>query len=102
MKRLCSITILLAAICATPLATVSQPIEPPAFEQTDSPVVNVMRGAIEIKTFGIQTYHFHIYSITGQLLKRVALSNGASTIIELPQGCYIVKCEKWSKKVAIC
>lgn len=47
------------------------------------------------------TYNFRVYSITGQVVKRLKLSEGSERI-ELPQGCYIVKCEAWSKKVVVC
>lgn len=45
-------------------------------------------------------FNFRIYSITGQVIKTLKLSEG-SEMIELPQGCYIVKCEVWSKKIII-
>lgn len=45
-------------------------------------------------------FNFRIYSITGQVVKTLKLSEG-SELIELPQGCYIVKCEAWSKKIII-
>ena len=57
-------------------------------------------GALELRVIGSETIHFHIYSITGQLIKRVAIAD-ASVRIELPAGCYIVKCEKWAKKVVV-
>ncbi len=43
---------------------------------------------------------FEIYFITGQRVKSVAIDNG-STTIELPKGCYIVRCPQWSKKVVV-
>lgn len=45
-------------------------------------------------------YHFQIYSITGRLEKSFSLRDGSQTV-DLPQGCYIVRCEKWSKKVIV-
>ena len=45
-------------------------------------------------------FNFRIYSITGQVVKSLKMSEG-SELIELPQGCYIVKCEAWSKKIII-
>lgn len=45
-------------------------------------------------------YHFQVYSITGRLEKSFALSDGVQQV-SLPQGCYIVRCEKWSKKVIV-
>ncbi len=45
-------------------------------------------------------YHFQIYSITGRLEKSFTLRDASQTV-DLPQGCYIVRCEKWSKKVIV-
>lgn len=44
--------------------------------------------------------NFEIYSITGQRVKSVAVSN-ESIKVDLPKGCYIVRCAKWSKKVLV-
>lgn len=44
---------------------------------------------------------FHIYSITGQLVKTIEVGAGGSERVELPRGCYIVKCSRWSKKVMV-
>lgn len=44
--------------------------------------------------------NFEIYSITGQRVKTVAVEN-SSVKVELPNGCYIVRCADWSKKVIV-
>lgn len=44
---------------------------------------------------------FQIYSITGQLVKTVDVSAGSVLTVDLPTGCYIVKCSKWSKKIIV-
>lgn len=43
---------------------------------------------------------FEIYSITGQRLKSATVEGG-TVKVELPKGCYIVRCAKWSKKVIV-
>lgn len=43
---------------------------------------------------------FEIYSITGQRVKVVTVDS-ASVKVELPKGCYIVRCSQWSKKVVV-
>lgn len=59
------------------------------------------RGAIDITCpSNGRTYTFHIYSITGQLIKRVQLTDSAASV-DVPQGCYIVKCDAWVKKVIV-
>lgn len=43
---------------------------------------------------------FEVYSITGQRVKSVTVEN--STVkVDLPKGCYIVRCSQWSKKVIV-
>lgn len=75
--------------------------EAPMVEVVSVPAVTAGQGYIKIvcPSDGV-TYHFNIYSITGRLEKSVALRDG-SQHIDLPQGCYIVRCEKWSKKVLV-
>lgn len=60
----------------------------------------MVRGGIQLSAITSETVHFEIYSITGQLVKAVELRNDSQTI-ELPNGCYIVKCQHWSKKVLV-
>lgn len=43
---------------------------------------------------------FEIYSITGQRVKSVTVEN-TTVKVELPKGCYIVRCASWSKKVIV-
>lgn len=43
---------------------------------------------------------FEIYSITGQRVKSIAVEGGSAKV-DLPKGCYIVRCAKWSKKVVV-
>ncbi len=65
---------------------------------SSEPSMTSRRGAIEITCpVNGHTYTFQIYAITGQLVKRVQLTDTTS-VIEIPQGCYIVKCESWVKK----
>ena len=65
------------------------------------PMVTSHRGAIEISCpVNGRSYTFQIYAITGQLLKKVQLTDTTTTIV-IPQGCYIVKCESWVKKVIV-
>lgn len=64
------------------------------------PTVKINSGNLEISVPDDTIYNFNIYSITGQLVKTLKLSDGTASV-ELPRGCYIVKCEKWSKKIVI-
>ncbi len=66
------------------------------------PTLTVRHGGLEIACPSDgKTYTFQIYSITGQLIKKIQLSEAVS-FVELQKGCYIVKCEAWVKKAVIC
>ncbi len=47
-----------------------------------------------------RTYTFQVYSITGQLVKKFVVSESSVTV-DVPQGCYIIKCEAWVKKAIV-
>ncbi len=67
---------------------------------TASPTIKAGTGYIELIVSIEETTTFYIYSITGQLIKTITVSSG-NTIVELPRGYYIVKCEKWSKQAVV-
>ena len=100
MKRI----LLTAAILAASMSPMLQPvaIAAPAVAaiHTDSPRAVVSQGSVTITAQQDCDAVFEIYSITGQLVKRFKLSAGTATI-ELHKGCYIVRCEGWSKKIVI-
>ena len=68
-----------------------------AINQT--PTVKSVSGGLELNTPDDTTCHFYIFSITGQMVKSLEV-NGCTTI-DLPRGCYIVKCANWSKKMVV-
>lgn len=71
--------------------------------QVDMQEPQVVAGQGYIRLFcpsdGI-VYHFQIYSITGRLERTISFGDGVQQLT-IPQGCYIVRCEKWSKKVIV-
>lgn len=69
-------------------------------QSADAPKLAAAQGCIIITAGTDNSANFDIYSITGQLVKRVHLTEGQIQI-ELPRGCYIVKCERWSKKIVV-
>ena len=97
------LSILLIAIAAVlPFGETAFAAQAPRQELASSePTLSTRRGAIEISCPAGRTYTFQIYAITGQLLKRVQITDSSLTI-ELPQGCYIVKCGAWVKKAIVC
>ncbi len=66
---------------------------------TTAPVMKAVAQGIELIVSDGGVHHFYIYSITGQMVKSVDVAE--SVTVELPQGCYIVKCNDWSKKIIV-
>lgn len=73
--------------------------EDSAIVAVTEPTLKAVTGGIEITINDDSKHDFYIYSITGQMIKSVTLSE--TSIIDLPQGCYIIKCENWSKKIVV-
>lgn len=65
----------------------------------ETPAVRPVSGGIELTAPGDAPCHFTIYSITGQMVKSVEISGSA--VVDLPRGCYIIKCASWSKKLVV-
>lgn len=102
MKKLYALAILILSAVVLPGITASAIQSPVRHEVAlQEPTISSRRGAIEIACpINGRCYTFQIYAITGQLIKRVQLTDTATTI-EIPQGCYIVKCDSWVKKVIV-
>ena len=66
----------------------------------EQPSLSTSSGCIILTAPQSKTVKFYIYSITGQVVKIVSVSSG-ETIVELPKGYYIVKCEHWSKQAIV-
>ncbi len=63
--------------------------------------IKVAHGQIELTVTGQNApVKFQIYSITGQLVKTTTVTDGTS-IVELPRGLYVVRCDRWSKQVVV-
>ena len=102
MRTLLALIVLASAFVALPGATAMTSHDSLRQEVVLSePLVSGHRGAIEITCpVNGRSYTFQIYAITGQLLKKIQLTD-TTTNIAIPQGCYIVKCESWVKKVIV-
>lgn len=90
-----AVAFMLAAIA--PATVVSQPIDSEAVESVLT--VKSVGGGVQITVNDTESHQFYIYSITGQMVKSVTVSE--SVIVDLPQGCYIIKCKQWSKKIVV-
>lgn len=103
MKRILTIVLLIMS-CAPIIRSITVAAAPTQRQEIaiTEPTLSTRRGAIEITCPADgRTYTFQIYAITGQLLKRIQVTE-TSVTIELPQGCYIVKCGSWVKKAIVC
>lgn len=63
--------------------------------------VSPTSSGITLTVNGENVERFYIFSITGQLVKTVDVESSEVLSVELPRGCYIVKCAHWSKKVMV-
>lgn len=63
------------------------------------PSMRIVGSAVEL-TADVPT-KFDIFSITGQLIRSVAVNPSAPAKIELAKGFYIVKCDSWTRRVMI-
>lgn len=68
---------------------------------SNSPSIKYLPDGIELNVSDNNTYQFGIYTITGHLIRSVKVTPQTSITINLPQGFYIVKCEKWVKQIVI-
>lgn len=66
----------------------------------EQPSISTSTGCLILHAPADKTIVFYIYSITGQVIKTVSVSSG-KTIVELPKGYYIIKCEQWSKQAIV-
>lgn len=100
MRRILSILILALALATS--SAVGAAAAPVADLSASVPTaqVKVVQGGVELSVADDAAETFHIYSITGQMIKAVDLQQGTRQV-ELPRGCYIIKCSKWSKKVVV-
>lgn len=99
MKKMIRILLLSLLLSAPSIVSAEPASQQWSVSQNDTPKVSVSQGNLTI-TAPESDMIFEIYSITGQLVKRVRLTNGTATV-ELHRGCYIVRCERWSKKVVV-
>jgi hypothetical protein len=63
------------------------------------PDIMVGEGMLTLKAATGKSETFHIYGITGQLIKRLDIKAGDSA--QLQRGVYIVKCSHWARKIMV-
>lgn len=68
-----------------------------AVEETTA--IKPVGGGVEISSSDDVARRYYVFSITGQTVKSGEVVGSA--IVELPRGCYIVKCAGVSKKVVV-
>ena len=69
-------------------------------EQTQAAAVRVSASSSGVQLTAHESTRFDIYSITGQLIKSLEVKLETVTV-ELPTGCYIVRCPQGSQKVVV-
>lgn len=95
-KYIITSVIFLALAVAQSSASTNMMPEP----EIENVVMKADVGAIELSNASQERIRIYIFSITGQMVKTIELTEG-TTRVELNKGLYIVKCDKWSKKVMV-
>lgn len=72
-----------------------------SISQQHGPTMKSVENGIEFTVADGTETKFYIFSITGQMVKSLSVASGTTAVAELPVGCYIVKCEYWSKKILV-
>lgn len=107
MKHLITASILALSAVAMPLATVAARSSMPDVEaigelsDVPAPAMRAVEGGIELSSTSDSGQVFMVYSITGQLVKKVTVGAASRETVSLPGGCYVVRCHCWSKKIVV-
>lgn len=102
-----AVTICLVLIAAFEPVSAAVPAEPDTFatsgmiERTTEPHVSAEEGVLTLKAAPDTAEIFHIYGITGQLVKKTEVRGDDSVQLELKRGLYIVKCSRWARKIMV-
>lgn len=93
--------VLSTLIALTPVRAHSYPVEEivALVPDSGSPGLRTVNGGVELLIPDTDSHQFYIYSITGQMVKSIITNENIT--VDLPQGCYIVKCREWSKKIIV-
>ena len=103
MKKLKNITVALfiSAMSVCSLSVYASPARDNiSISAPSQPTVSASAGTVTLTVTSHESVTFQIYSITGQVVKNITISQGSATV-ELPKGYYIVRCNHWSKSVVV-
>lgn len=105
MKKILYASILsLALATAAPVAEAVTVPDVEAMSRVDissAPGVKTVEEGVELSASASESTTFMIYSITGQLVKKVVVSASTHETVSLPGGCYVVRCQAWAKKIVV-
>ncbi len=103
MNRILRILMIATAISAVSATTFAEPAEnneSVANVAVNKPVIRVVGSHIEITLPGNDSRVVVCYSLTGQIVKTLTIHPG-TTLIDLPTGYYIIRCERYSQRVIL-
>ena len=98
--RLIAIAAVLASAANAVAFAIPEPSESPRVEVAQQPTLKVAHGQVEIFLPGNEARQLTIFALTGQVVKTATIQPG-NTVIELPAGYYIVKCDRLSQRVIV-
>lgn len=73
----------------------------PPVEDTASTAASVRVDGCAVYIAAAPGIKVDIYSITGSRIKATTTDRNGTACVELPQGCYIVRCSDMSKKILV-
>lgn len=95
-----SIAMLATGVCTVQPVYAEGSANGPRVEVATVPTVRVVHGNVEITLAGDEHKQVQVFALTGQLVKSVTAAPG-TTVIDLPAGYYIVKCDRLSQRVIV-
>lgn len=94
-------TLFLGVASLSAQQAVSQPDDRKIEAIEAGPSVRVEGTTIEFSGDNSQSTKFEVFSITGQLVRTLVVPADRVARVELPRGCYIIKCAGWTKRVML-
>lgn len=70
-------------------------------EKVVSLAMEITDAGMQLSNSSTEAELFMIYSITGQLVKKISVAAGSKTVVSRPGGCYVVRCRVWAKKTVV-
>lgn len=98
--RVMMIAIVMSTVSVTSFAEPAENSESVDNIAVNKPIIRVVGSHVEISLSGNESRVVVFYSLTGQIVKTLTIHPG-TTLIDLPTGYYIIRCERYSQRVIL-